>query len=172
MLTVQTRSGTITVDNEFFTITRTRMQAFGTDAARGERRIPIDMISAVQLRPPGLATAGFLQLRLAGGMETKGGTWNSLKDENAVQFDKRQQKQIEQVRDFVESRIRQRMQRPAHAYAPPTAAPQAVRIDLPPPTPQADPIATLREYAKLRDEGILTEEEFAAQKAKVLGSSS
>jgi hypothetical protein len=39
----------------------------------------------------------------------------------------------------------------------------------PPAQPEEDPIAELRELAKLRDDGILTEEEFAAQKAKILG---
>jgi putative oligomerization/nucleic acid binding protein len=37
------------------------------------------------------------------------------------------------------------------------------------PPPQEDPVAQLRELAKLRDDGILTEEEFAAQKRKILG---
>jgi Short C-terminal domain len=35
--------------------------------------------------------------------------------------------------------------------------------------PEEDPIAQLRELAKLRDDGILTEEEFAAEKRKLLG---
>ena len=42
----------------------------------------------------------------------------------------------------------------------------------PPPAPvapAADPIAQLKELAALKDQGILTEEEFAAQKAKILG---
>ena len=50
-------------------------------------------------------------------------------------------------------------------YAEPT-------YEEPPPAPAApeeDPIAQLRELAKLRDDGILTEEEFAAQKKKILG---
>jgi len=42
--------------------------------------------------------------------------------------------------------------------APPPAAPA-----------QADPVAQLKELASLKDAGILTEEEFAAQKAKILG---
>ena len=33
-----------------------------------------------------------------------------------------------------------------------------------------DPIEQLKELAALKDQGILTEEEFAAQKAKILGS--
>ena len=32
-----------------------------------------------------------------------------------------------------------------------------------------DPIEQLKEFAKLHEQGILTDEEFAAQKAKVLG---
>jgi hypothetical protein len=47
-------------------------------------------------------------------------------------------------------------------YAQPQAAPA-------PAAPSADPVSELRELAKLRDDGILTEEEFAAEKRKILG---
>jgi hypothetical protein len=45
----------------------------------------------------------------------------------------------------------------------------------PPPPPVAaapapDPIGELKQLAALRDQGILTDEEFAAQKAKILGT--
>jgi hypothetical protein len=40
----------------------------------------------------------------------------------------------------------------------------------PPPPPPVDNIAKLKELAALKDQGILTEEEFAAQKAKILAS--
>ena len=36
--------------------------------------------------------------------------------------------------------------------------------------PQADPIAQLKELAELKQQGIITEEEFAAQKAKILAA--
>jgi membrane protease subunit (stomatin/prohibitin family) len=38
------------------------------------------------------------------------------------------------------------------------------------PPPAADPIDRLKELGELRDSGVLTEEEFQAQKAKVLAS--
>jgi hypothetical protein len=38
------------------------------------------------------------------------------------------------------------------------------------PAPAADPIQQLKDLAALKEQGILTEEEFAAQKAKILGS--
>ena len=48
---------------------------------------------------------------------------------------------------------------PTYAPPPPPAAPTA-----------ADPIEQLKELAALKQQGILTDEEFAAQKAKILGS--
>jgi Short C-terminal domain len=53
------------------------------------------------------------------------------------------------------------------AYAEPTYAEPA---DAPPPAAEGpDPVSQLRELAKLRDDGILTDEEFAAEKRKILG---
>jgi hypothetical protein len=49
---------------------------------------------------------------------------------------------------------------PQQATAPP---PQAA------PAPAADPIEQLTKLGELRERGVLTEEEFAAQKAKLLG---
>lgn len=45
--------------------------------------------------------------------------------------------------------------------APPAAAPPA--------EPAPDPVAQLKQLAELRDQGILTDDELAAQKAKLLG---
>jgi hypothetical protein len=39
----------------------------------------------------------------------------------------------------------------------------------PSPEPVADPVVQLEELAELREQGILTEEEFAAEKKKLLG---
>jgi hypothetical protein len=49
---------------------------------------------------------------------------------------------------------------PEPSYAAPAAAPAA---------PAPDPIEQLKELAALKEQGILTDEEFAAQNAKVLG---
>jgi hypothetical protein len=40
----------------------------------------------------------------------------------------------------------------------------------PPPPPQQDMVQQLKDLAELKDQGILTEEEFATQKARILGS--
>ena len=48
------------------------------------------------------------------------------------------------------------------AYAPPTPQPQA--------PPETDMLTQLQQLGELKSAGVLTEEEFAAQKAKILGS--
>lgn len=50
----------------------------------------------------------------------------------------------------------------AYEQAPPPAAA--------PPPPPPDPIAQLKALGELRDSGVLTEDEFAAQKARILGT--
>jgi len=59
---------------------------------------------------------------------------------------------------------------PAPQYVQP--APQYVQAAPPPPAapPADDMFEKLRQLAELKDQGILTEEEFAAQKAKILAS--
>jgi len=49
---------------------------------------------------------------------------------------------------------------PVYQEAPPQAAPAAAA---------PDPIERLKELGQLHEQGILTDEEFAAQKAKILG---
>jgi Short C-terminal domain len=52
---------------------------------------------------------------------------------------------------------------PAYQEPPPQyAAPESA--------PQQDMVQQLKDLAELRDQGVLTEEEFAAQKARILGS--
>jgi len=49
-------------------------------------------------------------------------------------------------------------------------APPQPQYAAPPPAPAADdPIEQLKQLAALKNQGILTEEEFSAQKAKILG---
>ena len=53
-------------------------------------------------------------------------------------------------------------QEPAYQEPPPQAP-------APAPAPAADPIEQLTKLGQLRDSGVLTEEEFEAQKARLLG---
>jgi hypothetical protein len=68
----------------------------------------------------------------------------------AARYDQQDQQQYEQ---------QQYEQQQQYAQAPPP----------PPPPAQDDGAAQLEKYAKLHEQGVLTDEEFAAAKAKILG---
>ena len=55
---------------------------------------------------------------------------------------------------------------PQYQQAPPQ---QQYVQEAPPPPAAADPYEQITKLAQMRDAGILTEEEFAAEKAKILG---
>ena len=75
-------------------------------------------------------------------------------------------RQRRQARKFADqdAQTQAQQQQAYDQYAPPPQqyAPQ-------PAAPAPDPIQQLKQLGELRDQGILTEEEFAAQKAKLLG---
>jgi hypothetical protein len=70
----------------------------------------------------------------------------------------------------VSNRVSRRQgERWAQQEAPPQQ-PQAAQAPPPPPAPAAPSVIDqLKELGELKNQGILTEEEFAAQKAKLLG---
>jgi hypothetical protein len=80
--------------------------------------------------------------------------------------------QRRQAEKFADRDARTASQREQAYYAqqppppPPQYAQQQYAAPAPPPP---DPIQQLKDLASLRDQGVLTEEEFAAQKAKILG---
>jgi hypothetical protein len=62
--------------------------------------------------------------------------------------------------------------RSQQAQAAPAPAPEEVAAPAPEPSagPTPDAIEQLKQIADLKDQGILTEDEFAAEKAKILAS--
>jgi hypothetical protein len=75
----------------------------------------------------------------------------------------------------VSNRVSRRQARKWGYTDEPQEAPQEQYQAPPPPppapaAPAADPIQQLKELAALKEQGILTDAEFAAQKAKILGS--
>lgn len=108
----------------------------------GEKRIPYQSITAVQFKEAGSWLAGFVQFSIKGGFEWQG---QVNQDENALQFDKAQNEDFRALRDFVQNRM---------ASAP--ALPAGGIAD------------ELIKLSALRDQGVLTEQEFLDQKLKLL----
>lgn len=70
------------------------------------------------------------------------------------------------VSNRVSRRQAQRWSQQAYEQEPAYEAP----VQAPPPAAAPDPIEQLKQLADLKAQGILTDEEFAAQKARILGS--
>jgi len=113
---------------------------------KGDKTIPYSSIIAVQFKKAGL-TAGYLQLTLKGGNEAKGGLFEAAKDENTVCFYNWDNKKFEEAKTLIEERLSS------------TGGTQK----------QSSNLDELDKLAKLKEKGIITEEEFNAKKKQLLG---
>ncbi len=113
----------------------------------GEKDIDLHAITAVQLKKPGL-TVGFIQLTIKGESAKRGGSFNAVKDENALTLRwAKQYKQAVQAKDMIE-RVRVQANRPA--------------------TPPPDFADQIRRLKELHDQGLLTASEFEQKKTEIL----
>lgn len=146
-------NGTVRFDGQFVTIARTGFMARAT-VGKGDKRIPVRSITAVQWKSPGAMVNGYIAFTIAGGNESRSrfgtATFDAVSDENSVVIQKKHEPAMQAIRTAVEAAI-------AAGSAPTVVQQQASAAD------------ELSKYAALRDQGILTEEEFAAKKAQILG---
>jgi hypothetical protein len=153
MLTAKGTNGTIHFDGQTVTIERTGFNA-RVFVGGGEKRIPITSITAVQWKKAGL-TAGFIQFTVPGGNEVRSRSGrqsrDALHDENSVTFHARQMPAFEPIRAAIEQAI-------AARHNAPQAAPAAAASI-------GDELAKL---AALREQGIITDADFEAGKARIL----
>jgi len=145
------QNGTIAFDADFVTITRTGFFARAT-IGKGEKRIPVASITAIQWKPAGLVN-GFIQFTIGGGNEARSKvghqTTDAAKDENSVVFVKKQMPAFQALREQIEDVIAQR------------GRPASVAV-------ASGPLDQLKQLSELRDAGIVTEEEFTAKKVSIL----
>lgn len=154
MIMAKGHNGTVEFDGDFVTINRTGALA-RLSVGKGSKRIPLASISAVQLKPAGALVNGFISFSMAGGTERRSKfgsqTTDAVNDENSVIITKKQMPEFEQLRAAVEQAIVERSRPAAAAPAAPDAMDQ------------------LRKLAELHQAGIVSDEEFAAKKAQLLG---
>jgi hypothetical protein len=142
-------NGSVAFDGQFVTIIRKGALARMT-VGKGEKRIPLASITAVQWKPAGAMVNGFIQFTVPGGNEKKSAfgsqTRGAVNDENSVVFVKKQMPDFEELRMQVEMAIARR------GSGQPAA-----------PAPQPNIAEQIQQLAGLRDQGLLTNEEFACR---------
>jgi hypothetical protein len=137
-------NGLITIDGDWLTIDRKGFARAGQP--QGDRRIPLASITAVQLRHARVFTDGFIRFTVGGSPEFRDGLQNAMRDENAVTFHRRQARGFNIIRAAVEQYI--------------TAARSGAG--------EGDITEQIRKLGELRDQKLITEEEFETKKAQLL----
>jgi hypothetical protein len=141
-------NGQVRLEGDWLTIERKGLGRIGH--SKGDRRIPLASITAVQLRPAGRLANGFIRFSVPGSPEARGGLQNATKDENAVVFTRGHAAEFESLREAVEEYI-------ASHHAGMRGG--STGSDVP---------DQIRKLGELRDQGLLTDEEFEAKKADLL----
>lgn len=95
---------TVRIDGNFIRISREGLGNLLLHGIDGEKTIVISKITAYQLKMPG-KTTGYLQLAYPGSIESKGGAWDAVQDENTIPFWKEEEEQIYQIVDILDSKL-------------------------------------------------------------------
>ncbi|GAA3207463.1 DUF4429 domain-containing protein [Dactylosporangium siamense] len=153
MTEVRGRNGQIAFDGTYITILRRGLRA-RVSIGKGEKRIPLAAVVSVQWKPAGSLVNGFIQFETAGvgGTRSRAGsqTKQAGRDENSVIFTKAQMSAFAELRAAVERALAAR-----HNVVPQQAAPVSVADEL-------------QKLVALARQGVLSQQEFEAQKARLL----
>lgn len=143
---IRGKNGTLVVYPDKVAILRDHLLARAIRRG-GDREIYVRNITSIELKRPGL-TSGFLHFSHAGGRPFRDNAFSIEQDDNTITFNTGYDEYLE-AKEYVERRIEE-------AHAPPAATSGSVADEL-------------QKLAALRDQGILTDAEFQAEKARVLG---
>ncbi len=146
-------NGQLTVRPDRIVISRKGMMGLMTQGLKGNKEIPLTNITAVQVKQPGL-TNGYIQFSILGGVENRGGVYAATQDENTIMFGHRQAKDFNYAKQLIEQ-YQQQARAQAQTPVTVTQAPSA-----------ADELA---KWAQLRDQGVITADDFEAKKRQLLG---
>jgi hypothetical protein len=148
------KTGQVQFDGQYVTITREGFLARSV-VGKGEKRLHVAQIAAVQWKPAGPMVNGFIQFTVPGGNERRSRlgsqTQTAVRDENSVVFTKKQQPAFEKLRAALDAAI-------AQQHDPTAPAPAGASV--------ADEIAKL---VGLVEAGALTQDEFQQAKTRLLG---
>ncbi len=133
------------------TITPKGVLGFMNKGIKGTTEIPFTSIVAVQFKEAGEVFSGYLQFTIPGGIESRGGILAAAKDENTFMFAyKVNNPKAKEIKEYIDSSVR--------------------KLHKPQVTPPATNLSDeLQKLASLKEQGVLTEEEFHAAKRKLIG---
>lgn len=88
------------------TITTTGVAGVLARGLKGTKTIPFHSITAIEFKRAGI-TRGYIQFTVPGGNENQGDVFDAAGDENTFVFDEESSAEVEMVKNYIESRIRE-----------------------------------------------------------------
>lgn len=131
-------------------ITPKGVLGFLNKGLKGTKTIPFTSIKALQFKEAGAIISGYIQFTIMGGNESRGGVFAASNDENTFMFAQtKNNAQAKEIKNFIENAL-------AKSNLPQQ---QTTTISL---------SEELQKLATLRDQGILSEQEFITAKQKLM----
>lgn len=141
---------TLELRGDTITVTKRGMANALASGMNGSRTIQISSITAVQMKPAGMFTPGYILFSYAGSKPFMGGIWEATQDPDTFLFGKDLTGEVAEFKAQVEKRMRESKQ----------------------PAPANNSSGTLtdelRKLAEFKNQGILSQAEFEAAKKKLL----
>ena len=140
-------NGQLEFDGTTVKILRRGLMAKATQGfTKGDKSIPIKMISSIQFKKGGLIANGYIQFATGAG-ESRGGIHDAVKDENSVVFWMGANEEFEEFKDLVQEQINNLQNGESTS---------------------SSPAARIRELKGLLDDGIISQKEFDEKKSKLM----
>ncbi len=140
--------GELEVFEDKLTIAPIGILGFIYKGLKGTKTIPFTSITAIQHKKAGL-TAGYLQFTLPGGNESRGGLLSAVWDENTFVYDA-ENTLMGEIKTYLERKIQESRSAKAGSATQSSAADELLKL------------------VKLKEQGVLSEEEFMRAKHKIL----
>lgn len=133
------------------TITPKGVLGFMSKGLKGTKTIPFASITGIQFREAGTFISGYIQFTIPGGNESKGGVFDAASDENTFMFaEKKNNEMANNIKEYIESAVL-KLRTPHHH------------------TQSANLADELQKLAMLKEQGILSDDEFQSAKMKLIG---
>jgi hypothetical protein len=149
--TIFSNLDTLKLSGDTITIRKRGLANALASGMNGERTIQIHSLTAVQMKPAGFMSPGYILFSYAGSKPFMGGVWEATQDPDAFMFAKDLNGEIAELKAMVEQKMREGRQRAATAETTKTSLTDE-----------------LRGLAELKQQGVLTPDEFEAAKKKLL----
>ena len=142
---------TLVVYEDKVTITPKGVLGLMTKGLKGTKTIPFVSITGIQFKEAGAVFSGYIQFTIPGGNESKGGVFAAANDENTFMFaEKKNNESAVKIKQYIESAVLKLRTPQAHE-------------------PNTNISEELMKLAKLKEQGVLSEEEFVSAKRKLIG---